>query len=692
MHTGSGTEDNLGQTGAGCGGQADPERGLETHRELKESCETQAFQTDTSGICALPKKITCKEQNGKMTRTFRYALTAVLSAVVVMPAFAQDNFPDVPDNHWAYEALARMKREGLLVGYPDGLFRGGRPATRYELAVAVHATYTHLKNITDGLQTQIDALNAAIKGGFASKEDLDNLRAALTALQNDLNALKAGDIADLKRMAATFEKELASLGVDVAQMKKDLGDLSDRVTNLENRLPVDISGDINFLLFSGYGNDDDGLFGVTVDGRPTGVSPDDGELVGGDRDLHIWHEAALTLTSAMKSGPKFKGTFVWSNMIEDDSDSSGGFNQGTILPESSFEESQGEVYVQNLSVTFDTSVAGLGFSAEAGRVMYKVSPYIYMRQDTTPYFSNDRWDNHMWTFDGAVLGFNFGTAKLNVWGGKGMGSDGEDTATDEQFQIGTSDQVLGTHLMLPLGDTGAINLAYLWLNNNDDSSGVDRVDVFGGDIKFNFGNFMVNAGYSQSDTKLGSETVNDEDNTAWFARVGLESGKWGASVGYREIEPLFMAPGDWGRIGTIWNPTDIEGFMAKAHFDLSRDLRLTAMGEWYNGVDDTTLASTFSEDDDIRRYVIGLEYKLASDYELALGIEDVEFDYADTVGFDNIVNQRWWNIGFGWSLSDNAKLKFMWQVSDVDGDNVGIFVPFSEARGGLITTQLSVKF
>ena len=85
-----------------------------------------------------------------MTRTFRYALTAVLSLVVVIPAMAQDNFPDVPDNHWAYDALKRMKSEGLLVGYPDGLFRGNRPATRYELAVAVHATYVHLRNMRHG--------------------------------------------------------------------------------------------------------------------------------------------------------------------------------------------------------------------------------------------------------------------------------------------------------------------------------------------------------------------------------------------------------------------------------------------------------------------------------------------------------------------------------------------------------------
>src|SRR5579862_8717901 len=108
--------------------------------------------------CLLRRKSKARSTHTDMTRTFRLALTAVLSLAVVIPAIAQDNFPDVPDNHWAYEALKRMKSEGLLVGYPDGLFRGNRPATRYELAVAVHATYVHLRNMIDNLNSQIAAI------------------------------------------------------------------------------------------------------------------------------------------------------------------------------------------------------------------------------------------------------------------------------------------------------------------------------------------------------------------------------------------------------------------------------------------------------------------------------------------------------------------------------------------------------
>ncbi|HSI71607.1 MAG TPA: S-layer homology domain-containing protein, partial [Fimbriimonas sp.] len=86
-----------------------------------------------------------------MKRTFKYALASVLAVGMVAPAFAQDNFPDVPENHWAFEALARLKAAGILVGYPDGLFRGGRPASRYELAVALHAAWQNMQNITNGL-------------------------------------------------------------------------------------------------------------------------------------------------------------------------------------------------------------------------------------------------------------------------------------------------------------------------------------------------------------------------------------------------------------------------------------------------------------------------------------------------------------------------------------------------------------
>lgn len=68
-------------------------------------------------------------------------LTAMVNALVGMEAIAPDTttmFPDVPENHWAYEAVEMMAKTGLVQGYPDGEFKGDRNMTRYEFAQIVY--------------------------------------------------------------------------------------------------------------------------------------------------------------------------------------------------------------------------------------------------------------------------------------------------------------------------------------------------------------------------------------------------------------------------------------------------------------------------------------------------------------------------------------------------------------------------
>ena len=63
-------------------------------------------------------------------------LTAMVNALVGVQAEPDTTtmFPDVPENHWAYEAVASMAKSGLVEGYPDGEFKGDRTMTRYEFA------------------------------------------------------------------------------------------------------------------------------------------------------------------------------------------------------------------------------------------------------------------------------------------------------------------------------------------------------------------------------------------------------------------------------------------------------------------------------------------------------------------------------------------------------------------------------
>lgn len=67
-------------------------------------------------------------------------LTALVQTLagVKTDAAAVTDFPDVPENHWAYEAVHELARRGLVEGYPDGSFGGGRALTRYEFAQIIY--------------------------------------------------------------------------------------------------------------------------------------------------------------------------------------------------------------------------------------------------------------------------------------------------------------------------------------------------------------------------------------------------------------------------------------------------------------------------------------------------------------------------------------------------------------------------
>ncbi len=679
-----------------------------------------------------------------MKRTYRYALGAILSAALIVPAIAQDNFPDVPANHWAYEALAKMKKDGLLVGYPDGLFRGPRPASRYELAVAINATYTALKNQVDGLDAQVKALGDKINGmngGVDSSADIKNLRDQLTSLQNDVNGMKGwgDDIANLKRMADTFQKELNSLGVDVEAMKKDLGDINDRLTKLEKRKPaVDISGDIN--LWMGMGNSRDNNYGLNKDGRINGTSNalnpfgtgggsagPGGGPVGLSRDVSIFHEGAFTFAGTNDTGPKWRGTLVVTNMLADQNSSGTGFvNQSSRVAGIGYSEPSGDVYLQDFGVKFDTSVSKLAFNVEAGRVGYKISPYIFQRPDETAYFDNDRWDNGLWRFDGAILGFNFGGAKLDVFAGKNskvLSTGGvelnpmevQNTFVSSNPVPGTGaftiDRSLGLNLNVPISTAGNLNLSYLWLDSDTAFTGPigssvaprNRVNVYGGTADYNMGRIKLEGGYSATTQSFNNTDANNgvdfdpgNDNTAWWAKVHYSGEKFGIWGGYRQIEDQYIAPGDWGRLGIIRNPGNIKGWQAGASLNISHAITLNAMGEWDQGIKDVAANPFFSSNTHVQKYAADLNVELRPNLAVTVGHEYNHFTDQRQFG-GSPARYAWSSVGVKYGLSSAAKLLIKYEISDISGEFTGVGstpggVPISTYRGGFLTTQLSVKF
>lgn len=126
-------------------------------------------------------------------------ILATLASLVVSGAVAQE-FPDVPEGSYAEEAVARLADLGIIIGFPDGTFRGNESFNRYQAALVV----TRLLDL--------------IEGEFLSAEDLDTVRNALQEL--------ASDVAANEEAVAALEEAVAGAeGADadaVAQLQTQL--------------------------------------------------------------------------------------------------------------------------------------------------------------------------------------------------------------------------------------------------------------------------------------------------------------------------------------------------------------------------------------------------------------------------------------------------------------------------------------
>ncbi len=147
-----------------------------------------------------------------------FALIAVAALVAfAAPAFAANPFADVPMNHWAYDAVAQLAANGIVAGYPDGAYKGGQPATRYEMAAVVARA---LANV-------------------------------------DMNKASKQDLEMLKKLVVEFKSELDALGVKVDKLDARVAVLEERIGGWK------FSG--NFRFTSKWADDDSYTYGIDGD-------------------------------------------------------------------------------------------------------------------------------------------------------------------------------------------------------------------------------------------------------------------------------------------------------------------------------------------------------------------------------------------------------------------------------------------
>ncbi len=653
-----------------------------------------------------------------MNRTLKLALGAVLGLGLVMPAAAQ-NFPDIPDNHWAYEALANLKGK-ILFGYPDGLYRPARPMSRAEFAVAINQLYQMMMAKDAQLQAAIDALagrvtaleNRPNTGGGVSPADFNALKNQVNELQNTVNGMRTWgqDINNLKRLTAEFERELAAQGVDIDAMKKDYASLEARVKKLEegggSGLGFNFNGGADFVVIAGHSTD--GLFGLSKAGRLLGWGEDDfdGVAVGMSQDFNVYHEFNATLSGNAGDGVSWVASMNMGNMTGwhdfsvDNSTNFGDLNSqsagmGFTMDVDNF------MYFDQLNASFDTSIGGQGFKATVGRFRHSGGMFFLQRPDYTEFYANDRWDNGEYIMDGGMVDVMFGSVGLKAFATRnsdlfGVGASNfginlmEHDLGGDDYRV---DSMMGLELTIGLGDNGKAKAVHYWQDSYEIDAGMNRMTTYGGEVNWKLGNIDLYGVYAQTNFGYNTNVMLDDENAAWAAWLAYAGGeRWGFDAGYARVEGNFGAFGSWGRLGTIYNPSNIEGFGAGAWFQLNDRMKISAGAAMFDGAEDTSglFGVPLTTDDSVSSYHVKLDWAMNSAWNVMLGYENVAWSF--DAGTDPEL--RWYSIGLKHNLSDRANISINYLLSDADFKGNGALDPFGADRykGGALSSQVSFRF
>lgn len=162
----------------------------------------------------------------KLNKMMMVALIASAISGTVYAAGAK-LYDDVPTNHWAYAAVADLTEKGLLVGMPNGTFKGNKPMTRYSFAVVV--------------SRMLDRYNELLKtNNEVSSKDVKALEDLVTEFVNEIEAL-SDEVKEIK-------SDVKSVKADVSDVKDNVSELNTKTTALEKKVNrignVKVSGDV----------------------------------------------------------------------------------------------------------------------------------------------------------------------------------------------------------------------------------------------------------------------------------------------------------------------------------------------------------------------------------------------------------------------------------------------------------------
>lgn len=660
-------------------------------------------------------------------------ISAALSLALALPVGAQ-MFPDVPTDHWAYQAVANLQERGIVIGYPDGTFGGKRAMTRYEFAVAtdrlIDWAMREIQQIRippaapPGItREEVERMLQEQLGRYPTREEVEQRLRQLPTRE---------DLDTIRRLVDEFREELAALGTDVEQIRRDLNALRNRVAALEERLNrVKVSGFGSYVV-RGERADRGILNGVRVrraivdkDGRAGNLNRN---LINNLKSLYT---VELNVDGRVSNDVTAHATVLAGNYLPFASVTNkvGPFfaTQGNFGTDSTnltnAEVTPARLYIDGQ--LFDKFLFLDKGQVTVGKFGHQFTPYTLRQVDPDIYVEDPFTDNGDITITGGRLSADVGR-RIHLVGYAGFHNNlipgginrgfpvffslgGPGAINPVPYTAAAIDQSAGIRGTWDLGrlkvgvtyvEAGISNQPVAGLKPGTIARGAQ---ILGGDLSFKISNSFHIKGQFASSNLLNDTTLGDRSGVlisnlrnAWDARLGYQSGRFHIVGGWKQIDPLFGAPGFWDQIGRYKNPVNLTGFFGKVAYDFGR-FSIDGSAASYNSVRDgivgTGLVDLPGGDHLIQHYTANLKVNFRAfngSNQIGFGWERVNWD---PLGLPAKAREQYFTLSYGHQFSENTSFRLLYQIVDYADKGAGLWTePFGKYEGGLAVSQISVRF
>ena len=617
----------------------------------------------------------------------RLILVLVLIALA-LPVLAQE-FPDVPPDHWAYQAVQELLNAGVVQGYPDGTYGGKRAMTRYEFAEAVAKAIPYIEQ---KVLAQVPAASAAAGtdlSQYATKADLNNY-------------VTKDQLAALQKLVDEFRDELAALGVDVEALRRDVAALNERVTAIEAelaRVRFTGVGDIIARAEMRGHNSNDPSF--DRDGRSLTVeSPP--PLYGDSRNplanSAVFENFAFGIKAKAGEGANLNALI-----------NAGNYMNFVLNPNGNIATVGGlaDFLLWNMNADAALKMGPLGVAQiVAGRQSFQLTPLTMKFVDPDTYTYVPVLDSGDYVFDGARATFNFGKVSLTAFADK-ANAIGIATLVSPKMQTGDDGgiaiaQVAGVRAVIGTPLNG--NLGLTWYEAGL-AKGVGRNIVMGADLSATIAKIGFSGEYARSDANdefLLNGGFN-EGNFAWNAKLSYEFGKLGIGGGYVHVAQNYNAPGYWLRSGRAVNLQNVKGATANLNYAFGDKLSFVAEGQMLTpdvSTDPVTAREAINQGqsvatgtlDNLMYWRAGMKYALTSANTVDLGWERSAWspDATDPDTTDTI--EQYISIGIGHTFNANSSMKLLYQIVDFTAGGANPYGAANYRGDGVAAAQFELKY